>query len=42
MKLAPEFTGLKREILNRIRDTAGMKTDLEQLQKLSGLAALHD
>ncbi|WP_283149493.1 ABC transporter ATP-binding protein [Silvimonas soli] len=39
MKLAPEFTQLKREILNRIRDTSGMKTDLEQLQKLSGLVA---
>ena len=39
LKLAPEFTGLKREILNRIRDTAGMKTDLDQLQKLSGLSS---
>ncbi|GGP19062.1 ABC transporter ATP-binding protein [Silvimonas iriomotensis] len=39
MKLAPEFLRLKREILDRIRETAGVKTDLEQLQKLSGATA---
>jgi NitT/TauT family transport system ATP-binding protein len=36
MKLAPEFTHLKRQLLDRIRETSGMKTDLEQLQRLSG------
>jgi NitT/TauT family transport system ATP-binding protein len=35
MKLAPEFLKLKKEILARIRETSGMKTDLEQLEKLS-------
>jgi NitT/TauT family transport system ATP-binding protein len=35
MKLAPEFLALKREILDRIRETSGMKTDLEQLERLS-------
>ncbi|MBN8285318.1 ABC transporter ATP-binding protein [Zoogloea sp.] len=39
MKLAPEFLALKREILNRIRETSGMKTDLEQLARLSAAAA---
>ncbi len=39
MKLAPEFVRLKRQILDRIRETAGVKTDLEQLQKLSGISA---
>lgn len=39
MKLAPEFLGLKREILDRIRETSGMKTDLEQLARLSAEAA---
>lgn len=38
LKHAPEFLALKREILERIRETSGMKTDLEQLQRLSGLA----
>lgn len=38
LKHAPEFLSLKREILERIRETSGMKTDLEQLQRLSGLA----
>ena len=37
LKHAPEFLALKREILERIRETSGMKTDLEQLQRLSGL-----
>lgn len=35
LKLAPEFSDLKRKILDRIRETSGMKTDLEQLQKLT-------
>ena len=35
LKHAPEFLQLKREILARIRETSGMKTDLEQLQRLS-------
>jgi NitT/TauT family transport system ATP-binding protein len=35
MKLAPEFLRLKREILDRIRETSGMKTDLELLERLS-------
>ena len=35
MKLSPEFLALKREIIGRIRETSGMKTDLELLEKLS-------
>jgi NitT/TauT family transport system ATP-binding protein len=35
LKLSPEFTQLKRDILDRIRATSGMKTDLEQLEKLT-------
>jgi NitT/TauT family transport system ATP-binding protein len=35
MKLAPEFTSLKREILDRIRTTSGMQTDIEMLKKLT-------
>jgi NitT/TauT family transport system ATP-binding protein len=35
MKLAPEFLRLKREILQRIRETSGMKTDIEKLERLS-------
>ena len=35
LKLSPEFTALKRHILDRIRETSGMKTDLEQLRKLT-------
>ncbi|WP_205665178.1 ABC transporter ATP-binding protein [Caldimonas tepidiphila] len=38
MKLAPEFLALKKTILDRIRDTSGMKTDLELLEKLSAQA----
>ena len=34
MKLTPEFAALKKRILDRIRETSGMKTDLEQLGKL--------
>src|SRR5882724_4751713 len=35
MRLTPEFLGLKRQILARIRETSGLRTDLELLQKLS-------
>jgi NitT/TauT family transport system ATP-binding protein len=38
MKLSPEFVQLKRTLLDRIRETSGMKTDLEQLQRLSRAA----
>ena len=37
LKHEPEFVRLKRDILDRIRETSGMKTDLEQLQRLSGV-----
>jgi NitT/TauT family transport system ATP-binding protein len=36
LKLSLEFIDLKRRILDRIRETSGMKTDLEQLQKCIG------
>lgn len=39
MKLAPEFTELKRQILARIRETSGMQTDLDQLTKLTAVSA---
>jgi NitT/TauT family transport system ATP-binding protein len=35
MKLSAEFLTLKREILNRIRETSGMNTDLELLEQLT-------
>jgi NitT/TauT family transport system ATP-binding protein len=35
LKHSPEFSRLKRQILDRIRETSGMKTDLEQLKKLT-------
>jgi NitT/TauT family transport system ATP-binding protein len=35
LKLSAEFTNLKRHILDRIRETSGMKTDPDQLKKLS-------
>ena len=38
MKLAPEFVRLKRQLLDRIRETSGMKTDLDQLQRLTQAA----
>ena len=38
LKHAPEFVRLKRDILDRIRETSGMKTDLEQLQRMTGMA----
>ena len=37
MKQAPEFMQLKRQLLDRIRETSGMKTDLEQLQRLNAV-----
>ncbi len=40
MKAAPEFVALKREVLDRIRATSGMQTDLELLDKLSRAATL--
>jgi NitT/TauT family transport system ATP-binding protein len=35
MKHTPEFLALRSQILERIRDTCGMRTDLELLQRLS-------
>lgn len=35
MRQTAEFLGLKRQILARIRETSGLRTDLELLQKLS-------
>jgi NitT/TauT family transport system ATP-binding protein len=40
MKLSPEFIAMKRQIVERIRETSGMKTDYELLEKLSRQAAL--
>jgi NitT/TauT family transport system ATP-binding protein len=39
MKHTPEFLALKLEILDRIRDTAGMHTDIDMLGKLNQAAA---
>ncbi|MDQ3259507.1 MAG: ABC transporter ATP-binding protein [Pseudomonadota bacterium] len=39
MKLAPEFIAIKRTILERIRETSGMKTDYDMLRKLTRNAA---
>ena len=39
MKLSPEFIELKREILERIRETSGMSTELAMLEKLIGQPA---
>lgn len=39
MKLSPEFLQQKKEILTRIRETAGMRTDLELLEKMTRQAA---
>ena len=39
MKLAPEFSAMKRTILERIRETSGMKTDYDMLRKLTQNAA---
>jgi NitT/TauT family transport system ATP-binding protein len=38
LKLAPEFVALKRQILARIRETSGIKTDFGQLEKLTRIA----
>jgi len=35
MKHSPEFLALKRRLLDRIRETSGMATDLEQLARLN-------
>lgn len=35
MKLSPEFIRLKKEILQRIRETSGMRTDKELLDRLT-------
>ena len=35
IKLTPEFRQLRAKILDRIRETSGLRTDLELLQKLS-------
>ena len=35
MKLSPEFMLQKKEILTRIRETSGMRTDLELLQRMT-------
>ncbi len=40
MKHAPEFLALKRQILDRIRETSGMHTDAELLEQLSRQADL--
>jgi NitT/TauT family transport system ATP-binding protein len=39
MRLSGEFLQLKRQVLERIRETSGMKTDLELLEKLSQQAS---
>ena len=39
MKLAAEFIAMKRTILERIRDTSGIKTDYDMLRKLTQNAA---
>lgn len=39
MKLSPAFLLQKKEILTRIRETAGMRTDLELLEKMTRQAA---
>jgi len=37
LKMAPDFLELKKTILDRIRETSGVQTDLEQLHRLTGL-----
>ena len=39
MKHSREFLDMKKEILERIRETSGMKTDIELLERLSRTAA---
>jgi len=41
MKLAPGFLQQKKAILTRIRETAGMRTDLELLERMTQQAAQH-
>ncbi len=38
MRLSAEFTGLKRDILGCIRETSGMQTDYDMLQKLTRIS----
>ena len=38
MKHSPEFLALKRQILDRIRETSGMQTDADLLEQLSRVA----
>ena len=38
MKLSPQFLAQKKEILTRIRETAGMHTDLELLERMTQVA----
>ena len=40
MKLSPEFMLQKKEILTRIRETSGMRTDLELLERMTRQAEL--
>jgi NitT/TauT family transport system ATP-binding protein len=35
MKLSPEFMQQKKAILHRIRETAGMRTDYELLERMT-------
>lgn len=35
MKLAPEFLQHKKEVLVRIRETAGMRTDRDLLERMT-------
>lgn len=42
MKLSPEFLQQKKEILSRIRETAGMRTDYELLEKMTRQAQQQD
>jgi NitT/TauT family transport system ATP-binding protein len=35
MKLSPEFIALKKEILTRIRETSGMHTDQDLLERMT-------
>ena len=39
LKLDPDFMALKRQVLDRIRATSGMRTDLDQLEKLTRAAS---
>jgi len=39
MRLSSEFLQLKRQVLERIRETSGMKTDLDLLERLSQQAS---